>query len=224
MKAFELLEQDQSEYEEMVRFVMDELSVDEYTITDDGVELERSLSISNFRNLGRYMPIKLSIVHGTFDVDSSNVFSMYNFPHTIEGHFICSNNLNLKSTKYTPKIVKGSYILSHSGIEEFTEDMKDVIIGHDFKLVNTNISSLKNIPKYIGQTCQVDMNNNLSAWDLRYALFSNIGSESLFKPFTCKDEEISERMSDFFKLDKDEKHSELPNMLEFLKKRQGKVI
>lgn len=90
---------------------------------------------------------------------------------TIKGFFNCSNN-NLTSLVGSPSLVHGSFYCANNQLTTLEGAPKDV--EGFFQCSNNQLTSLKGVSKFIGGKFICTDNPNLTPWEMRYILFTNL--------------------------------------------------
>jgi len=134
MKLKEFLNEKElpSAYDENKEFKLKKLGFKKYKKLEDG-----SYEVwGSYKGNPKDLPIKIKIIHGSFNCSEQKLKSLEGCPEKVDGDFYCSHNDNLTSLKGAPKEV-----------------------GDDFNCKWCNLKSLKYAPKKVGGNFNCNENN-----------------------------------------------------------------
>lgn len=117
----------------------------------------------------------------------------------------------LTSLNGSPKIVHNSFYCDHNYLSTL-ENGPEIVTGF-FKCNDNRLVSLKGCPKQIGTYFVCHNNPNLTPWEMRYILFSNIGNL-----FESDYPEVDNIVNPFMVLSEQAKHEQIHEEMARLKK------
>lgn len=163
------------------------------------------------------IPVKTNLVSGNFIASiPNNLATLHNAPNVVMKNFICNEGKRLKSLEGGPREVVGIYNVSNNQIKDLVGAPNVVGTVMDISC-NDNLISLKGIPKEVGWFIDVRSCPNLSPWEMRYALFTNVINPRGRPPVSTGREEVDKVFKNFNLLSQDGREAQLLEYLERLK-------
>jgi len=134
---------DSSEKTKIKKFLSD-IGVKRYKINDDyTIDVIESMKI---RIPMDNLPVKFDYIMGDFDISGCGLTSLMGCPETIDGNFICTNNM-LKDLSMGPTQVLKNYDVRQSGLYSLEGSPEKV--GGNFDCSYNNLANLKGSPKFV---------------------------------------------------------------------------
>lgn len=135
---------DNNEKTKIKKFLSD-IGVKRYKINNDyTVDVIENVKI---RTPMDNLPIKFDYIMGNFDISDCGLTSLMGCPETIDGSFICTNNM-LNDLSMGPIHVLRNYDVRQSGL--YSLEGAPEKVGGDFDCSYNNLVNLKGAPKLVG--------------------------------------------------------------------------
>lgn len=106
-----------------------------------------------------------------FDCSDNQITSLEHGPKYVGGYYDAGNN-ELTTLKGAPKVIQHRFVVRNNKLTTL-EGGPEMVYG-DFECSNNHLTSLKGCPKKIEGKFYCDKNPNLTPWEMRYLLFSDI--------------------------------------------------